>query len=135
MLILKVTAGGVLNYVSMSLTYIFYYRAVRAQGLDRRTLPYYGRFQPYSAYIGLIWMTFIVCTYGYSSYQPFDVESWFIYYAMLVLCKYFWPTRYETIFANLSENSSSPIRSLEAYQTHEIPITSHHRSHLGTSNN
>ena len=82
-----VTAGGVLNFISMGVTFIFYYRATQAQDLDRRSLPYYGYFQPYAGYIGLAWMVVIVCTYGYSSYQPFDVQNWFIYYAMLVLCQ------------------------------------------------
>ena len=82
---MQVTAGGVINYISMSITYIFFYRACQAQNLDRRTLPYYGLFQPYSSYIGLGWMIFIVCTYGYSSYKPWSVENFFIYYAMLIL--------------------------------------------------
>jgi len=47
-LINLVTAGGVINYLVMSVTYIFFYRACKAQGLDRSTLPYKGWFQPYS---------------------------------------------------------------------------------------
>lgn len=35
-----VTAGGVITYIVMAVTYIFFYRAVTAQGLDRRTFPY-----------------------------------------------------------------------------------------------
>ena len=74
----------------MCITYIFFHRACKAQGLDRSTLPYYGRFQPYCAWIGLVWMSLIVCTYGYSAYGPgpggkFSVQNWFIYYAMLIL--------------------------------------------------
>lgn len=47
-LINLVTAGGVINYWVMSVTYIFFYRACKAQALDRNTLPYKGWFQPYS---------------------------------------------------------------------------------------
>jgi amino acid transporter len=47
-LINLVTAGGVINYWVMSVTYIFFYRACKAQSLDRNTLPYKGWFQPYS---------------------------------------------------------------------------------------
>jgi amino acid transporter len=43
-----VTAGGVINYLVMSVTYIFFFRACKAQGLDRNSLPYKGWFQPYS---------------------------------------------------------------------------------------
>lgn len=43
----KVTAGAFINYVVMAVTYVFFYRACKAQGFDRKTLPYYGYFQPY----------------------------------------------------------------------------------------
>jgi amino acid transporter len=46
-LINLVTAGGVINYLVMCITYIFFYRACQAQALDRNTLPYKGWFQPY----------------------------------------------------------------------------------------
>lgn len=69
----------------MCTTYIFYYNAVKAQGLDRKTLPYFGYFQPYCAYLGLAWMIMIVTCYGYSSYAPWSTENWFIYYAMVIV--------------------------------------------------
>ena len=87
-LINLVTAGGVITYIVMATTYIFFYRAVKAQGLDRRTFPYRGWFQPYCAYLGLAWMIMIVTCYGYSSYQPWSTENWFIYYAMVILGEY-----------------------------------------------
>lgn len=45
-LINLVTAGGVITYIVMATTYIFFYRAAKAQGIDRRSFPYYGWFQP-----------------------------------------------------------------------------------------
>lgn len=84
-LINLVTAGGVINYISMTITFICFHRACVAQGIDRKTFPYCGWFQPYSAYIGLIWMVIIVTCYGYTSYAPWNTENWFIYYAMLIL--------------------------------------------------
>lgn len=86
-LINLVTAGGVITYIVMSTTYIFFHKACKEQGLDRKSLPYYGWGQPYCAYLGLAWMVMIVTCYGYSSLNPFDVESFFIYYAMLILGK------------------------------------------------
>lgn len=74
-----ITAGGIINYIVMTITYIFFYNAMKAQGVDRNTLPYTGWFQPYSvssctrrnecesfandlqAYIGLAWMSILVC--------------------------------------------------------------------------
>ncbi|OQO13216.1 hypothetical protein B0A48_01444 [Cryoendolithus antarcticus] len=91
-LINLVTAGGVINYIVMCVTYIFFWRAVKAQNIDRRTFPYKGWFQPYSAYIGLGWMLFIVFFYGYSSFRPWSVENFFIYYTMLILAPIFFFT-------------------------------------------
>jgi yeast amino acid transporter len=81
-LINLVTAGGVITYIVMATTYIFFYNACKAQGIDRRAFPYYGYFQPYGAYLGLAWMIMIVTCYGYSSYAPWSTQSWFIYYAL-----------------------------------------------------
>ena len=87
-LINLVTAGGVITYIVMSVTFIFFHRACKAQGLDRETLPYRGWFQPYCAYLGLAWMIVIVTCYGYSAYAPWNTQSWFIYYAMVIVGKF-----------------------------------------------
>jgi amino acid transporter len=81
-----ITAAQVIDYIIICVTYLFFYRALRAQGYDRRTLPYYGYFQPYSAWIGLIWMTCVVCCYGYSTFLPgkFTVGGFFTYYTMVL---------------------------------------------------
>ncbi|KAL2070280.1 hypothetical protein VTL71DRAFT_13306 [Oculimacula yallundae] len=82
-----VTAGGLINFIVMSITYIFFYRACMAQGLDRRTLPYRGWFQPYSAYIACSALTLVVFCYGYSVFRKggWDVGTFFTYYTMLIL--------------------------------------------------
>lgn len=81
-----ITAAQVIDYIVICITYIFFYRALHAQGIDRRTLPYYGYFQPYSAWIGLVWMTTIVCVYGYSTFLPgnWTVGGFFTYYTMVL---------------------------------------------------
>jgi amino acid transporter len=43
-----VTAGGVIDYVVMCVTYLTFYYATKAQGFDRSSLPYTGYFQPVS---------------------------------------------------------------------------------------
>lgn len=43
-----ITGGGIINYNIMCLTYIFFWRAVKAQGVDRSKFAYTGWFQPYS---------------------------------------------------------------------------------------
>jgi amino acid transporter len=80
-----ITAGGVIDYIVICITYLSFYRACKVQGLDRKTLPYTGWFQPYCGWIGLSWMVFIVTTYGYSSFKPWSVDNFFIYYTMVLL--------------------------------------------------
>ncbi|KAJ5316388.1 hypothetical protein N7476_006695 [Penicillium atrosanguineum] len=81
-----ITAAQVIDYIIICTTYLFFYRALRAQKIDRRTLPYYGYFQPYSAWIALVWMIFVVTTYGYSTFLPgnWSVSSFFTYYTMVL---------------------------------------------------
>ena len=68
-LIALITAGGIIDYIVMCVTYICFYNACKAQGVDRKSFPYYGYFQPYAAWIGLIWETIIVlcCKLRYHS--------------------------------------------------------------------
>ncbi|KAH7173525.1 amino acid permease/ SLC12A domain-containing protein [Fusarium flagelliforme] len=81
-LIALMTAGGLINYLVMGITFLNYYRACKAQGIDRRQMPYYGRFQPYCAYIGLIFQFCVVMCYGYKSFQPWNTELFFQNYTM-----------------------------------------------------
>ncbi|KAI0880484.1 amino acid permease/ SLC12A domain-containing protein [Annulohypoxylon maeteangense] len=82
-----------INYIVMSLTYIFFYNATKAQGIDRRSLPYYGYFQPYCGYIGMAWMVIIEGIFGYSVFLPgkFNVGDFFAFYtmAMVAFCTFF----------------------------------------------
>lgn len=80
-----VTGGGIVDFVSMSITFIFYYRACKAQGLDRSKLPYYGRFQPYGAYIAIFVQVLILIFSGYRSIKPFDATVFFQTYTMQIL--------------------------------------------------
>ncbi|KAI5926859.1 amino acid permease/ SLC12A domain-containing protein [Camillea tinctor] len=82
-----ITAAQIIDYIVICITFLAFYRACKAQNIDRRTLPYYGYFQPYSAWIGLIFMTAVVCVYGYSVFLPgkWEVSTFFTYYTMLLV--------------------------------------------------
>lgn len=68
----------------MCVTYIKFYAACKAQGFDRKNLPYVGWFQPYCAWIGLVWMCTVVLCYGYSSWRPgWSVSTFFSYYILV----------------------------------------------------
>ncbi|KAI0475083.1 amino acid permease/ SLC12A domain-containing protein [Xylariaceae sp. FL0804] len=97
-----------INYIVMSLTFIFFYNACKAQGLDRRTLPYYGYFQPYCGYIGLAWMVIIEATFGYTVFYPsmWNVGNFFAYYtmALIAFCTFFgWKLFRRTRFVRPAE--------------------------------
>ncbi|KAI5863715.1 amino acid permease/ SLC12A domain-containing protein [Durotheca rogersii] len=81
-----------INYIVVSLTYIFFYNATQAQGIDRRTLPYYGYLQPYCGYIAMVWMILIEATFGYSVFLPgnWNVGNFFAFYtmALVAFCTY-----------------------------------------------
>ncbi|KAJ7599092.1 general amino acid permease AGP2 [Mycena floridula] len=46
--------AGMITYSLMSLSYIKFYHALKAQGINRKTLPYRGFGQPYCAYFSLV---------------------------------------------------------------------------------
>lgn len=80
-----ITAGGIIDYIAMSITFIFYHRACKAQGLDRTTLPYYGRFQPYGAYIAIFVQVLIIFFYGYHIFAKPTAADFFRNYTMQCL--------------------------------------------------
>ena len=80
-----ITAGIIIDFMIICITYIFFYRACQAQGIDRKSLPYCGWFQPYCAWIGLVVESVIVFFFGYSSFMPFTASSFFSYYTMAIV--------------------------------------------------
>ena len=52
--------AGLMTWFGICVTYVRFYGGLKAQGIDRTTLPYYTRIQPFAAWYGLI-TTFIIC--------------------------------------------------------------------------
>ncbi|KAK0385692.1 hypothetical protein NLU13_6869 [Sarocladium strictum] len=80
-----ITAGALIDFMVMNITFLFYYRACKAQGVDRRKMPYYGRFQPYGAIIAIFVQFLVTIFYGYKSFAPWSVEKFFRNYTMQIL--------------------------------------------------
>ncbi|KAK7970095.1 General amino acid permease AGP2 [Apiospora saccharicola] len=78
-------ASQLISYIVMCVTYLFFYRALKVQGIDRQTLPYVGWWQPWSGWIGGGSMTTVVCIYGYTVFLPgqWDLGTFFSYYTMI----------------------------------------------------
>ncbi|PIG82842.1 hypothetical protein AARAC_003112 [Aspergillus arachidicola] len=120
-----ITGGGLINYITMCVTYIFFHRACRAQGVDRRTFPYYGRFQPYCAWIGLVGESIILLLYGYSSFTPWDVSTFFSYYTMAIIAPVLF-TAWKII------KHTRAVKPLEADLTWDRPITDAYEAALSS---
>lgn len=82
-----ITAAQIIDHIVISITYIFFFRACKAQGIDRKTLPYCGWFQPYGSYVATVFLVFVVFAYGYTVFLPgnFTVSGFFTYYTMLLV--------------------------------------------------
>lgn len=79
------TAGQMINFIIITTTYLFFYYACVAQGVDRSKFPYYGRFQPYCGWIAVITECTLVLFFGYSSFTPWNLSGFFQHYAMVFL--------------------------------------------------
>ena len=86
-------ASQLLDYIFMCITYLFFYRALKAQGYDRKDLPYRGWGQPYVAYAGLACMVVTVAIYGYTVFLPgwWNTGTFFTYYTMVFVCIVLYP--------------------------------------------
>lgn len=79
------TASYMINYFATVVTYLHFYAALKRQGIDRKTLPYRGYFQPYTAYYAAV-MTFVVALIlGYTVFIDghWDIPTFFTSYLMI----------------------------------------------------
>ncbi|KAL2793145.1 amino acid permease/ SLC12A domain-containing protein [Aspergillus keveii] len=86
-LVILITANQLLNHFSVSLTYIHFYRALSAQGIDRNTLPYKGRFQPYTSYVAVTSTALLTLLLGFDLFvdvpNNWSIRYFCLNYAML----------------------------------------------------
>lgn len=82
-----ITASQLINFSVMCFTFLCWYRALRAQGIDRRSLPYRSFGQPYLAYYGLIWCAVMSIVGGYTVFLPgfWEVSTFIFSYFMVFL--------------------------------------------------
>ncbi|KAI0633510.1 amino acid permease [Trametes polyzona] len=57
--------AGLSNWVGIGVTYIRFYRGLKAQGIDRRTLPYHSPLQPFAAWWATIGCSIVVLFSGW----------------------------------------------------------------------
>lgn len=78
------TGSQVLNYVFMAIAYIGFYRACKAQGIDRDKFVYKSWLQPYSIYFALFFLVVMVGILGYTVFLPgmWSVDDFLFSYVM-----------------------------------------------------
>lgn len=97
---------GLINYITISITYIFFHRACKAQNIDRRTFSYFGWFQPYCGYIALVWMILVTILYGYPAYKPWSLSGFWASYTMQIFIPWLfliWKVIHKTKFVKPHE--------------------------------
>ncbi|ODV81684.1 uncharacterized protein CANTADRAFT_19302 [Suhomyces tanzawaensis NRRL Y-17324] len=119
------TGSQVLNYGFMSIIYIRFYHACKAQGIDRSTFPYRAWFQPYSIYIAasLIWC--LIGILGYHVFKPgmWSVDDFLFNYVMIfvaIAVFSFWKLLKRTKVVKLSE--ADLYTGIEEIEEHEYEI-------------
>ncbi|KAH8883450.1 amino acid permease [Thozetella sp. PMI_491] len=80
-----VTCCQLLNYGFTALTYRHFYSALKKQGISRDTLPYKGKFQPYTSYFAMAGALFMLLAAGYDLFLSggWDVMWFFLDYGMI----------------------------------------------------
>jgi len=80
-----ITCCQMLNYGFTALTYRHFFAALKKQGISRDTLPYKGRFQPYTSYLAMGGTLFMLLAAGYDVFLKggWSVMWFFLTYAMI----------------------------------------------------
>lgn len=74
------TIAGLFTWCSISISYIRFYHALRAQGIDRNSLVFKSPFQPYLAYGALIFFAIIILFNGFYTFIPWSVDDFLTSY-------------------------------------------------------
>jgi amino acid transporter len=84
-LVTLITCCQMLNYGFTALTYRHFYSALKKQGISRDTLPYKGRFQPYTSYVAMGGTLFMLLAGGYDLFLKggWSTMWFFLTYAMI----------------------------------------------------
>ncbi|KAI0016999.1 amino acid permease/ SLC12A domain-containing protein [Xylariomycetidae sp. FL0641] len=83
-----VTASQLINFCVMCTTYLCFHRALKAQGIDRKDLPYQGFLLPGAAWYALV-ATFVMAFIGgYTVFLPgnWNVPDFLFSYTMIFVC-------------------------------------------------
>ncbi|KAF9892702.1 hypothetical protein FE257_001104 [Aspergillus nanangensis] len=94
------TIGLVMTYTAMTCVFIGWYRALRAQGIDRKEyLPWISPWQPYMAIMAIVLGFTTALFNGFAVFKPFSVQGFVTAYfglAFFVVMFVFWKVWHKT---------------------------------------
>jgi amino acid transporter len=79
------TVGGFFGWGSINLTYIFFHRGMKAQGIDRTKLYYWNHLQPWLSIWGLCWCIFFILINGFEIFWGFTAAGFLTAYVNIPL--------------------------------------------------
>jgi amino acid transporter len=84
------TVGGFIAWWSINLTYLFFYRGMKVQGIDRKQLVYWSALQPYLSMWGVFWTTIFTLINGFDVFFDFTASGFISSYINLPLFIILW---------------------------------------------
>ncbi|GAP93354.2 putative amino acid permease [Rosellinia necatrix] len=121
------TASQLINYCVVSYTYICFYRALKAQGISRDSLPYKGYLQPYAACYALVATFVFSFLSGYTVFLPgnWDIASFFFSYTAIAafpILYFGWKIIHRTtIYPPAQVDLQQDLDEVEEYTRNYIP--------------
>jgi amino acid transporter len=87
-----VTASQLINFSVMSVTYLYFRRALAAQGIPRESLPHTTYWQPYTTYFALTCTVVMCFVGGYEVFLPgnWNVPTFLFSYTMIAVFPAIW---------------------------------------------
>ncbi|KIJ65409.1 hypothetical protein HYDPIDRAFT_27419 [Hydnomerulius pinastri MD-312] len=79
------TVGGFFGWASINLTYIYFYRGMKYQGIDRKKLHYWNSLQPWLSIWGLVWCIIFILINGFSVFWDFNASGFLTCYINIPL--------------------------------------------------
>ncbi|KAF9889321.1 hypothetical protein FE257_007431 [Aspergillus nanangensis] len=91
------TILGLLNWVSILISFLSFQQGMKAQGISRDALPYVGKFQLWRSRITLFFTALVILTSGFASFiHKFDATTFVVNYVGIVLY-IFWFLAYKLL--------------------------------------
>lgn len=77
--------AGFISWTCIGISHLAFMRALKAQGINRDSLPYKALWQPWFSWYGVIFNILIILTQGFTSFIPWNTSNFFVAYISVIL--------------------------------------------------